>query len=349
LVRIPADGRNAGSASHGPAMTAARLTLLRAIARHGGIRAAARTLGLSPSTVSRQLRHLSEELGLTLTDRVDGKLELTEAGTALLRMEAEQEAAQERMVEAFRRRQAGIREQVAIRLGAFSSAQQFAIVDAVRLLHHVTPFRVHLVSVEPEESLEAVSRGRLDAVTCVTDLPHGRRDALARYPLWRERFVPLGPVDLSLRAKEAELGRALARTPWILPPAGTIWEQFLHGFFRRLKISPKVIGRSNEWLVMQHMAAEFEAATLVPVTSYRRQDPLEIIPVNQALLPTRTIALLTVGNDVWLEALLRAISNVARDAASQFGDDVRLVHDYVPTSESKASADSRQILLAPRS
>lgn len=57
--------------------------IFAAIAREGGITAAARTLGLRKSFVSRELATLEERLGLVLAVRTTRSLSLTEAGSRL--------------------------------------------------------------------------------------------------------------------------------------------------------------------------------------------------------------------------------------------------------------------------
>jgi len=60
------------------------LTLFAAVARAGGFRAAARTLGLSPSAVSHSVASLEERLGVRLLNRSTRSLSLTDAGRRLL-------------------------------------------------------------------------------------------------------------------------------------------------------------------------------------------------------------------------------------------------------------------------
>lgn len=62
----------------------ARLSLFAAVARAGGFRAAARTLGMSPSAVSHAVAELEATLGIRLLNRSTRSLALTDAGRALL-------------------------------------------------------------------------------------------------------------------------------------------------------------------------------------------------------------------------------------------------------------------------
>jgi DNA-binding transcriptional LysR family regulator len=60
-----------------------RLAIFAAVARAGSMSAAARTLGLSTSAVSQQLRLLEQQHGVTLLHRSTRKLALTEVGARL--------------------------------------------------------------------------------------------------------------------------------------------------------------------------------------------------------------------------------------------------------------------------
>ncbi|MBB6505540.1 DNA-binding transcriptional LysR family regulator [Sphingomonas endophytica] len=62
----------------------ARLSIFAAVVQAGGFRAAARTLGLSPSAVSHAVAGLETVLGLRLLNRSTRSLALTDAGRALL-------------------------------------------------------------------------------------------------------------------------------------------------------------------------------------------------------------------------------------------------------------------------
>ncbi|MCF1445719.1 LysR family transcriptional regulator [Agrobacterium vitis] len=65
-------------------LVATRIHYFQLVARLGSIRQAALTLNVAPSSVSRILRQLEEEIGTPLFDRVRQRLKLTSAGELLL-------------------------------------------------------------------------------------------------------------------------------------------------------------------------------------------------------------------------------------------------------------------------
>ncbi|MBU2285501.1 MAG: LysR family transcriptional regulator, partial [Gammaproteobacteria bacterium] len=60
------------------------LRIFVATQRKGSLSAAARSLSLSPATISRRISALEEELGVQLVDRTSRNLKVTEAGQAFL-------------------------------------------------------------------------------------------------------------------------------------------------------------------------------------------------------------------------------------------------------------------------
>ncbi|MDZ4177962.1 MAG: LysR family transcriptional regulator [Coriobacteriia bacterium] len=65
-------------------MNISQLRTLIAVVEHGSFSAAARAMGLSQPAVTMQVQALESDLGVTLLDRKYRRLELTEAGNALL-------------------------------------------------------------------------------------------------------------------------------------------------------------------------------------------------------------------------------------------------------------------------
>ena len=59
-----------------------RMAIFATVVESGSMRSAARQLGLTPSAVSQQIRHLERETGVTLLRRSTRRLALTDAGEA---------------------------------------------------------------------------------------------------------------------------------------------------------------------------------------------------------------------------------------------------------------------------
>ncbi|MFC5695182.1 LysR family transcriptional regulator [Pseudomonas sp. GCM10022186] len=128
-----------------------QLQALIAVADGGGIRAAARGLGLSQSAITRALRELEEEQGLPLLMRHAGGARLSEAGLVLL-PHARQIASQ---LESAQRDLASLRGEVAARLcvGVTPWFGQTLLAAAVQAFRREMP----AVRLELYEGLQAVS------------------------------------------------------------------------------------------------------------------------------------------------------------------------------------------------
>lgn len=302
------------------------LRYLQAVSDHGGVRAAARVLGVSPSTVSRELRSLSAQFDLVLIDRVDGQTVLTHAAESLLHLARRQNAEWERTVRAFREASKS-GEPVPIKLAAFASAQQFVIVDVVKRLRQTTPVRVHLVALEPEKAWRSVANADVDGAVSIAEMPHNAGGEVVSHSLWRERFVlTVSPELQTLNTVSKDSGRPLDRMPWVLPPAGSVWDRLVRGFFRRLQIRPRVIGRSDEWPVIQQMAVDLGAATLMPATTFSPDEGTKLIAVDPDLLPKRTVTLLTRNGAGWRPQVVHTTVDAVRAVAANYGDQLELPH-----------------------
>lgn len=127
------------------------LMTFHAIARSGGITAAADRLGVSKSTVSLALTRLEADLGLKLVQRTTRRSSLTPAGRELLahtgRMQAELDDARKRM-ERFRDEVSG-----SVRLTiSTASGHVFLprLLSAFRALHPAVSFDVELTDAETD-------------------------------------------------------------------------------------------------------------------------------------------------------------------------------------------------------
>jgi DNA-binding transcriptional LysR family regulator len=65
-------------------MVSGRLQHFQAIVQEGSIRGAAQALNIAPSSVSRHLRNLEDDLGMPLFERVGKRIKLTSAGETLI-------------------------------------------------------------------------------------------------------------------------------------------------------------------------------------------------------------------------------------------------------------------------
>lgn len=155
------------------------------VARLGGFRRAAHALGVEQSAVSRRVRDLEDDLGVSLFQRGPGGAVATHAGRAFLqRVDALVGGLAAAVTEA---RDAGAGQVGRLRIGVSFSLVSDSLFELIRRFHAAHPrVRIEMTEGRASAHLEAVTNRRLD----VAVLPGGMTVAgLDMSVLWRERVL----------------------------------------------------------------------------------------------------------------------------------------------------------------
>jgi DNA-binding transcriptional LysR family regulator len=138
-----------------------RLRVLVAVARHGSVTAAARTLNYAQPSVSHHLARLEAETGIKLIERAGRGIRLTDAGRLLAERAAEvigRLDAAESELAAYSGLRAG-----RLRLAAFPSALGTIVPAAASMLRGQQPsIDLRLTEAEPPEALRMLRAGYVD-------------------------------------------------------------------------------------------------------------------------------------------------------------------------------------------
>ncbi|MDI3406962.1 LysR family transcriptional regulator [Streptomyces cavernicola] len=198
-----------------------RLRVLRALAEHGTVTAAAHALYLSPSAASQQLAALEAEVGQVLLERRGRTVRLTPTG-AVLAAHATKIAAQLEEAEAdMAACAAGLAGEVAI--AAFASAITEVVAPAVAALRDRVPqVRIRVKDAEGRASQRLLIDGAVDIALSVEhqDTTGQSSEQLLREPLYGEPFDVVLPSGHPLAdAPEVNLAD-LSDDPWITPWPG---------------------------------------------------------------------------------------------------------------------------------
>jgi DNA-binding transcriptional LysR family regulator len=177
------------------------LQLATHVERHGSIRLAARSAKLSPSVVSRRIRGLEDELGVSLFERRPSGIKTTAAGArflqAALRMFAELDGA----TGAARAAGSGLVGQLVV--GTYFSASTGRLRDALlRFVGRHRRVELSVIEGDREHLLTDLRRGRTDVAILLG--PHDE-PGLDRLALWQEA----GMVALPERHTLADAGLVL--------------------------------------------------------------------------------------------------------------------------------------------
>lgn len=174
------------------------LRYIIAMAEFGGIRKAARALGVQPSTISRRVRDLEDDIGAALFIRTDGGVSLTYAGERFLQRARKainhvNYAAQEAGV--IGRGQEGV-----VRIGLISSLASGFLPELVEAYYADHPVvRLEYIEGGPADHVPAVQQHRLD-VAFLTGTTSAEGCELAH--LWDERIYVVLPTRHELAEKE---------------------------------------------------------------------------------------------------------------------------------------------------
>ncbi|HEV8652939.1 MAG TPA: LysR family transcriptional regulator [Actinomycetes bacterium] len=193
-----------------------RLLVLRAVARHGSLSAAARQLGYTQPAITHHIRRLEREVGTPLVARAGRGIRLTEAGQALAAhvdaVSARLAAAEEEVAAI-----AGLRAGRA-RLASFPSGSATLVPAALARLRASHPLvGVSLVEAEPPTSLALLRRGDCDLALTFeyAGVASDEGADFTKVPLLADRLLAVLPAGHPL-AHAGVLGLdQLAEETWI--------------------------------------------------------------------------------------------------------------------------------------
>ncbi|MDF2231275.1 LysR family transcriptional regulator [Albimonas sp. CAU 1670] len=233
------------------------LRLFRAVARDGALTGAARTLNLSPSALSTQLRALEASLGHDLFERRGRGLVLTEAGRialdhaeAIFRT-AEDLTATLRQVGAARR---------ALRVGALATlSRNFQLAFLAPIIGRGDVEVVLRSGLQPD-LLRALQGLALDVV--LTNLVPAR-DAASPYLVHELSEQPVslvGPPELAGRP----LAELLAEEPLILPTPESALRASFDALIGRLGLAPRIAAEADDMAMLRLLAREHAGLAVIP-------------------------------------------------------------------------------------
>lgn len=237
-----------------------RLVMLRAVAMHGSITAAARELAYSHSAVSQQLSLLERETGTELLEKVGRTARLTPAGLELVRnteaVLAAMEHAETELV-ASHHQPRGI-----LTVAVYSSIARLVMPSALRSLMRDQPgLDVRLRRLDPQEGVLQLVARRVDAV--IVDTFSGTQ--LAPADVVEAAEIGRDPVRGYLpEAFAADNVEQLRDMPWVMEPPdapSTLWALRV---CRQAGIEPRVVHESSDMLFHLRMVEAGLAAAFLP-------------------------------------------------------------------------------------
>ncbi|MFJ6572740.1 LysR family transcriptional regulator [Streptomyces sp. NPDC091292] len=249
---------------------ARRLHILRAVADHRTVTAAAAALYLTPSAVSQQLTALEQETGHRLVERSARGVRLTPAGEILLRHTHEVLAQLERAeaeLAAYGSGDAGT-----VTVAAFATGIGLVVAPALARLAGTAPgIRVRVRDAEGDASLRMVLDRQVDVAVAVEyrGAPGADDPRLTRVPLYAEPFDAVVPVGHRLAGADRIPLAELAKDPWIGPYPGNPCHDVVVLACEHAGFEPRLAHQSDDFRAVVALASANAGVALVPRSALR--------------------------------------------------------------------------------
>jgi len=221
------------------------------VIKEGSVGAAARIHFVTQPAISLQMQRLQDTVGEKLFVRDGRRMVPTEAGRVLA---AHAEAVVRRM-DVLEAEMSGLRglERGSLRLGAIDAVSVYVLPDIYHEFHEKYPGVILEITVgDTRELLEALRRGDVEVAS--TTLPVDAR-GFEVFEIYRERLVPVVPVDDPLAGKRSVTATALGEAGVITYPEGATTRRLIDTAFEsagatlrpRMEISsPEAIKRLSQ-------------------------------------------------------------------------------------------------------
>lgn len=272
-----------------------RLQMLRLVAHHGTITAAAQALSYTPSAVSQQLKQLSRELGVALLVPDGRQVRLTSAARTLLEHADVLFTEWERTLAEL----AAHVEEPSGRLTmcGFSTAAATLLPPAVAALDRRFPkLQTETIEAEPAECYDLIIAGRADlAVVPLTPTSPPSSD-----PRFDQRHLFDEPLDLlvhpdhRLAARPAVSLAETAQEAWIVARPGTTYHQLVMVSCASAGFTPNVTHYANEWETGTALVAHGFAVALVSrLARWSSHHHVVRLPLHGDPVPARRVLAIT--------------------------------------------------------
>jgi|SRR4051794_32900824 len=243
-----------------------RLRVLSEISVHGSFSAAADVLALTQSAVSQHVAALEREVGLLLVERGTRPVQLTEAGSALVRhttaVLARLDAAEEELAVIAGRRLGRLR------FGCFPSMLSTLMPPAFARFRRLHPdVRLTVVDDHLHRLIPRLDDGELDLAVIYDHeaLPDIAARDLVRTPLLDDRFRAVLPASHPLAHRETGLHlRDLRHEPWIGGAPSSAWYRIVRHACREAAFTPEAAFASDDYIAVQALVAAGLGVSVIP-------------------------------------------------------------------------------------
>jgi DNA-binding transcriptional LysR family regulator len=181
-----------------PALKLVSVTQALLVAEHLSFRRAASALGVRQSAVSRRVRELEDELGVSIFERHHAGVRVTNAGVRFLQEAREALLQLDHAVKSAAAAGSGVIGRLSI--GILSSMATGYLRELIQVYcSHHPDVVVQIIEGASADNIAAVRKRQLDVAFIIDTTHAGGCETL---PLWNERIVVVLPEDHALRTKK---------------------------------------------------------------------------------------------------------------------------------------------------
>lgn len=217
------------------------LRALVEVVRHGGFSAAAKAINATQPTLSKAVRQLEDELGVTLLDRAGHRAALTAAGEIVHRRALAMLATREDMIGELDDLRGLRRGSLRLGLPPLGAATLFAPLFAIYRARY-PGIEVRLVEHGSKRLEEILLAGEVELAGSLIPAP----DELDAQLVRSEPLMVVMPRDHPLAGREAVMMAELARVPFILFELGFALNPMLEAACARNGFTPELAARSGQ-------------------------------------------------------------------------------------------------------
>lgn len=295
-----------------------RLRVLLAVARNGGILAAADELRITPSAVSQQLSRLEAETGHALVVRTPKGSVLTPAGLAVAEAGEEIERA---LSIARARMEGGANITGAVRVGGFTSFVRTVVIPRLPEWRNQYPqLRIQIVEDDYPALMRLLRQRQLDAVVVELDSTTAEQRSLAagmiEEPLLDEPWKLVVPAGALLSTENVDLGRL--PLPWLGVEASAANASVLGRLGHSTGARMETVHQYADTLTALALIAAGEGVAIVPTLALAGvvQEGVEVLDVPG--LGTRRIVLRRFAGRRPASTPLDTVARLLRESAAAF-------------------------------
>lgn len=273
------------------------LHLLHLVNHHLSITAAAESINLTQSTLSRRLQSIEQELGVKLFHRTTRKLSITPAGKQLLRDTASIPNILDSAIQRISENYLGTQKQ--INIGISPSLSLAHLPGIFHQQSNVQP-EVKIIISQPssEQIIRQVANNKLD-LGIVTHQSNIEKTAHIHHQMMDQFCVILPTNESAPSLKPQHFKKWAMQQSWILPPLNSPSRVIIDDWLIHLKIKLSPTMELENFDLMCQLTALNMGVSFIPkraITAFPRKKQLQHLTLKDA--PKRTLSVIGPKNTV---------------------------------------------------